>query len=126
MKNVIKACVLHIRHMRAATEFSLEGFAAAFRNEVAFRQIVFVALPCIVLAVCVADAWVERMVLIIPLFLAIIVELLNTAIENAVDRVSRERHPLAKVAKDTASAAQFTAQILVFVVWGGYLLEKFL
>lgn len=126
MKNVLQACVLHIRHMREATRFSLEGLAAAFRNEVAFRQIVFVALPGSVIALCIADAWVERILLLLPLALAVIVELLNTAVENVVNRVSGQWHPLSKVAKDTASAAQFVAQLLVLVVWGSYLLEKFL
>ena len=51
-------------------------------------------------------------------------ELLNSAIENVVDRISLEWHPLAKKAKDMGSAAQFTAQLFLAAVWGGYLLGR--
>ena len=52
------------------------------------------------------------------------VELLNSAIENVVDRISLEWHPLAKKAKDMGSAAQFTAQLFLAAVWGGYVLGR--
>ena len=60
----------------------------------------------------------------VPLVLCLLVELLNSAIENVVDRISLEWHPLAKKAKDMGSAAQFTAQLFLAAVWGGYLLGR--
>ena len=59
-----------------------------------------------------------------PLVLCLLVELLNSAIENVVDRVSLEWHPLAKKAKDMGSAAQFTAQLFLAAVWVTYLLKR--
>ena len=68
--------------------------------------------------------WAEGILLILPLALAVVVELCNSAIENVVDRISPEWHPLAKKAKDMGSAAQLTAQILIALVWGSYLLVR--
>ena len=63
--------------------------------------------------------------LALVLVVALLVELLNSAIENVVDRISPELHPLSKKAKDMGSAAQFTAQICILVVWGTYLIGRF-
>lgn len=115
---------LHLRHMRAAIGFSLAGLAAAFRTELAFRQIVYLSAIGIPLAGVLAESWAEAMLLILPFFLSLIIELLNTAIEKTVDRISSERHPLAKFAKDAGSAAQFMAQLFILVTWGSYLLSK--
>lgn len=68
--------------------------------------------------------WGESVLLAVPLVLCLLVELLNSAIENVVDRISLEWHPLAKKAKDMGSAAQFTAQLFLAAVWGGYLLGR--
>lgn len=68
--------------------------------------------------------WTESVLLAVPLVLCLLVELLNSAIENVVDRISLEWHPLAKKAKDMGSAAQFTAQLFLAAVWGGYLLGR--
>lgn len=68
--------------------------------------------------------WAESVLLAVPLVLCLLVELLNSAIENVVDRISLEWHPLAKKAKDMGSAAQFTAQLFLAAVWGGYLLGR--
>lgn len=110
--------------MLAATRFSLQGLRAAFGHELAFRQIVFLSAAGMPLAAVIADTWAEAVLLVLPFFLSLIVELLNTAIENTVNRISLERHPLAKIAKDTASAAQFVAQLFIAVTWGSYLLVK--
>lgn len=118
------SCSVHLRHMAAATGFSLAGLAAAFRTELAFRQIVYLSAIGIPLAVVLAESWAQAMLLILPFFLSLIIELLNTAIEKTVDRISSERHPLAKFAKDVGSAAQFMAQLFILVTWGSYLLSK--
>lgn len=124
MKKILEACSAQAAHMVAATKFSLAGLRAAFTNEIAFRQIVFASAAGVCLACVLAGDWLEWVVLVLPLFLAMMVELLNTAVEAVVDRISPEKHPLAKIAKDTASAAQFTAQGLILLVWGSYLLKR--
>lgn len=124
MGKVFDSCAVHLTHMLAATRYSLQGLRAAFRHELAFRQIVFLSAAGIPLAAVMADTWAEAVLLILPFFLSLIVELLNTAVENTVNRISLERHPLAKIAKDTASAAQFMAQVFIFLTWGSYLLAK--
>lgn len=124
MGKLFTSCRTHLRHMRAATGFSLAGLSSVFRTELAFRQIVFLSAIGIPLAFVVAESWAQAMLLILPFFLSLIVELLNTAIEKTVDRISLERHPFAKVAKDAGSAAQFMAQLFILVTWGSCILCK--
>ena len=109
-----------------ATRYSRDGFLAAYRDEEAFRQIVHVAALGLPLAWLLGESWGDSILLSAVLLLAMIVELLNSAIENVVDRISLELHPLAKKAKDMGSAAQFTAQSLIVLVWGSYLVHLFL
>ena len=109
-----------------ATRYSRDGFLAAYRDEEAFRQIVYVAALGLPLAWLLGESWGDSILLSAVLLLAMIVELLNSAIENVVDRISLELHPLAKKAKDMGSAAQFTAQSLIVLVWGSYLVHFFL
>lgn len=126
MGKLFTSVTAHFRHMLAATRFSLAGLSAAFRNELAFRQIVFLSALGIPLGAVLADSWAEAVLLILPFFLSLMVELLNTGIEKTVDRISPERHPLAKFAKDTGSAAQFMAQLFLALVWVSYLACKYL
>ena len=102
-----------------ATRYSLAGYKAAWQDEEAFRQICLLAVIGLPLA-----CWPESVLLAVPLVLCLLVELLNSAIENVVDRISLEWHPLAKKAKDMGSAAQFTAQIFLAAVWGSYVLGR--
>ncbi|HEY9269235.1 MAG TPA: diacylglycerol kinase [Methylotenera sp.] len=102
--------------------YSLQGFGAAFKHEDAFRQEVFLALVLIPLAFYLGENRVEQALMIASVLLVLIVELLNSAIEAAVDHTSIERHPLAKQAKDIGSAAVFIALLIVAVVWGLMLL----
>ncbi|MDD2967902.1 MAG: diacylglycerol kinase [Desulfovibrionaceae bacterium] len=104
-----------------ATRYSRDGFCAAYCDEQAFRQIACVAVVGLPLACILGRSWVEVVVLVAVLLLALIVELLNSAIENVVDRISLELHPLAKKAKDMGSAAQFVAQSLIVFTWGTFL-----
>lgn len=101
----------HSEHIVKASINSLAGLRTAFRDEMAFRQILFWAIPSIGLALIFGTGWLETVLLITPAFLSVIVELLNTAVENAVDLAHPQWHLLAKKAKDTASAAQFLTQI---------------
>jgi len=98
--------------------YSLAGFKAAWLNEAAFRQEVLLCLVLVPLAVWLGDNGVERALLISCLLLVLITELLNSAIEAVADRVSQERHPLIKQAKDFGSAAVFVALCYTVLIWG--------
>lgn len=100
-----------------ASGYSLAGLRAAYAGEAAFRQLVWLSLLLIPLALLLDVSRVERAVLIAVVFLALIVELLNSAIEATVDRISFELHPLSKQAKDMGSAAQLLALCLIGLVW---------
>lgn len=111
-----------LRRLMNAFGYSLQGFSAAFKHEDAFRQEVLLAIVLIPLAFYLGDNRVERALMIGSVLLVLIVELINSAIEAAVDHTSLDRHPLAKQAKDIGSAAVFIALIIVAVVWGLILL----
>ena len=100
-----------------ATGYSLAGFKAAYIHEAAFRQIVWLYVVLIPITFIVKVTRVEQKLMIAVCLLAIIVELFNSALEAVVDRVSLERHPLSKNAKDMGSAAQFVAQGIIFFTW---------
>ena len=97
--------------------YSRAGFAAAFRNEDAFRQEVLLAAILIPLAFFVPTSGIGRALLIGSVLLLLIVELLNSAIEATVDRISIEHHMLAKRAKDIGSAAVLLALINLAAIW---------
>lgn len=101
-----------------AAGYSWAGLRAAFRHEDAFRQEVLLAVVLIPLALYLGDTAVERVLLIGSVLLVLIVELLNSAVEAAVDRISLEHHHLIKRAKDMGSAAVLIALINAAAVWG--------
>ena len=101
-----------------AFRYSLDGFAAAYRHEDAFRQETWLALVLIPLALFLPAGAIGKALMIGSVILVMIVELLNSAVEAVVDRVSLERHHLAKRAKDIGSAAVLLALINVAVTWG--------
>ena len=105
-----------------AVGYSWAGLRAAFQHEDAFRQEVLLLLPLLPLAVYLGDSGIERALMIASLLGVLVVELLNSAVEAAVDRVSLERHPLIKRAKDMGSAAVMIALLNVVVVWALLLL----
>ena len=98
--------------------YSLAGFKAAWLNEAAFRQEVLLCIALLPIAVWLGDDNLERALLIGCLFLVLIAELLNSAIEAVADRISEERHPLIQYAKDFGSAAVFMALCYTALVWG--------
>ena len=100
-----------------AAGYSWAGLSAAFRHEDAFRQEVFLLVLLVPLALYLGDNGIERALMIAALLLVLIVELLNSAVEAAVDRVSLELHPLIKRAKDMGSAAVMISLLNVVVVW---------
>ncbi|MBK9326185.1 MAG: diacylglycerol kinase [Thiobacillaceae bacterium] len=102
--------------------YSLEGFQAAWKHEDAFRQETLLALILIPLAFLLTDAPLERALMVASVLLVLIVELVNSAIEATVDRISLENHQLAKRAKDIGSAAVLISLANVLAVWGLVLL----
>lgn len=100
-----------------AARYSLEGFAAAARHEEAFRQELLLAAALVPLGLWLGDDGVERALLVGSVLLVLVVELLNSAVEATVDRVSPEEHPLAKRAKDLGSAAVMLSLALSAAVW---------
>jgi len=106
-----------VQRLWNALGYSLQGMASAFRHEDAFRQECLLAVVLIPAALLIPVGGTERALLIASVLLVLIVELLNSAVEAAVDRISLENHPLAKRAKDIGSAAVFLSLINVAVVW---------
>jgi diacylglycerol kinase (ATP) len=106
-----------IKRIVAALRYSIAGFGTAWRNEHAFRQEMLLAVPGTVIALVLPIARLEKLLLVAVLVLVLIVELLNSAIESVVDRISLEPHPLSKNAKDIGSAAVFLALALASVTW---------
>lgn len=98
--------------------YSMEGFASALRHEHAFRQELMLCAVLLPAALWLPVGTVERVLLLASLLLVLIVELLNSAIEAVVDRVSLDHHPLSKRAKDLGSAAVFLSIVFVIVTWG--------
>ena len=97
--------------------YSFDGLRAAFRHEDAFRQEVLLAALLIPAVFFLPASGMGKALMIAAVLLVLIVELLNSAVEAAVDRISLENHKLAKRAKDIGSAAVFLSLINVPVVW---------
>ncbi|MCL2160310.1 MAG: diacylglycerol kinase [Betaproteobacteria bacterium] len=106
----------------AAMGYSRDGLLAAFRGEASIRQLLALNVVLIPLAFFCPVSRGERALMIAVCLFSFIVELLNSAIEAVVDRISAEHHPLCKNAKDMGSAAQLIALILIATVWGVILL----
>jgi diacylglycerol kinase (ATP) len=105
------------RRILNALRYSWAGLGAAFRHEDAFRQELLLAAILVPLALHLGDDAVARALMIGSLLLVLVVELLNSAIEAAVDRISLEENPLIKRAKDMGSAAVFLSLVNAAVVW---------
>jgi diacylglycerol kinase (ATP) len=107
-----------LTHAWRATGIALQGLRAAWRHEDAFRQEVLIAAIAIPAALLLPADYLGKALMIASILLVLIVELLNSALETAVDHTSLEQHPLAKRAKDIASAAVFLSIVNALVVWG--------
>lgn len=107
-----------LRRLINATGYSIEGFKAAYQNEDAFRQEVVFAVVLIPLAIVLEKDGMGRALMVGSVLLVLIVELLNSAVEATVDRISLEHHMLAKRAKDICSAAVMLSLLNVAAVWG--------
>jgi diacylglycerol kinase (ATP) len=109
-----------------AFTYSLHGLASAFRHEQAFRQEVWLAIVLIPIALVLDVGGTGKALMIGSVLLVLVVELLNSGIEAAIDRISLDRHQLAKRAKDLGSAAVFVSLVNVAIVWALVLAENFL
>ena len=107
-----------IKRIIRALSCSIAGFRSAFKHESAFRQELALFVVLLPLGYWFGDDGVERALLIGSLLIVLITELLNSAVEAAVDRISDELHPLSRRAKDIGSAAVFIALTGVVTVWG--------
>jgi diacylglycerol kinase (ATP) len=112
-----------LRRIVRAAGYSIAGLRFAFINEAAFRQEVALFVVLAPLAFWVSDDPVSRILMIGSLMLVMIVELLNSAIEAAIDRISPDIHPLAKAAKDIGSAAVMLSLFLSALIWSIVLLS---
>ena len=106
-----------IRRLLNAFGYSCSGLQEAFRNEDAFRQEVLLAGVLIPLAFLIEQHMLGRALMIACVLLLLIVELINSAIEATVDRISLDDHRLAKRAKDIGSAAVLISLLNLLVVW---------
>ena len=93
------------------------GIRGAWRDEAAFRQELTLAIPVIAAGLWFGRSGVERALLIAPMMLVLVVELINSAIEAAIDRIGFEHHELSGLAKDLGSAAVFCSFVLLGSVW---------
>ena len=105
--------------------YSVAGFRACFQHEEAFRQEIFALLFLLPLGVWLGQDGVERALLVGSLLLVPLTELLNSAIEAAIDRFGGEMHELSGRAKDIGSAAVFSSITIVVVVWALILLPRY-
>ncbi|MGP8305732.1 diacylglycerol kinase [Vibrio sp. YIC-376] len=111
-----------IRRVMDATGYSLQGLKAAWTNEAAFRQELLLSIVLSISAFFLPVTTLERVLMISSLLVVLIVELINSAIEAVVDRVSDDWHELSGRAKDIGSAAVLVALLLVLFVWASFLL----
>ncbi|CAN0622523.1 Diacylglycerol kinase [Burkholderia multivorans] len=101
-----------------ALKYSMNGFRVAIREESAFRQELALAALMLPVAVLAPVPAASRALLIGSVLLVLIVELLNSSVETAIDRISLERHELSKRAKDLGSAAVMVALVMCVTTWG--------
>lgn len=113
-----------LNRMRHALGYSVEGLRAGW-TETAFRQEALAATVLLPLSVWIGQSWVETTLLAGSVLAVMIVELLNTGIETAIDRIGPEWHDLSKRAKDMGSAAVLLSLLLCIGIWGSALWQRF-
>ncbi len=106
-----------LKRIVSASRNSIKGLSACWRNEAAFRQEVVLCLILVPLGLYLGNGGVEKSLLVGVCFLVLIVEILNSGIEAAIDRIGHEHHELSGLAKDLGSAAVFISLALVGLVW---------
>ena len=109
-----------------AAGYSLQGLKAAYINEAAFRQEVWLSIVLVPAGLWLGQSPLEQALLVSVIFLVLMMELLNSAIEAIVDRAGTEPNELAGRAKDIGSAAVFVALLLSVFVWAIILLPRYI
>lgn len=106
-----------IKKLWSASIYSAKGLKACYQSEYAFRLEVWLAAFLVPIGYWLGESSIEKVLLIFPIFLVLMVEMLNSAIEAVVDRVGLEHHELSGFAKDVASAAVLISLIIFLFTW---------
>lgn len=112
-----------LKRILKAFVYSAQGFRAVFKTEAAFRQDLFVFISGILVSCFLTLTIVERVLMISALFFILLMELVNTAVEVIIDRISPEYHPLSGKAKDIGSLLVLIAFIHAIVIWSLILIQ---
>ncbi len=108
-----------LKRIIEAFKNSLDGFSYAFREEEAFRQDILLFLIGLIIVFLVPFPFIEKVLLFSALFFIVFAEIVNSAFEGVIDRISSEWHSLSKAVKDMGSLLVLFAFIYFFIVWGG-------
>ncbi len=119
-----KTGVTGIRRIINAAGYSWKGICSAYKHEAAFRQELWLAIVLVPAGMYLGETVLDKAILVCSVLFVLVVELLNSAIESVVDRVSNEHHELAGRAKDMGSAAVLIALIITAIVWAAVLIER--
>jgi len=111
-----------IKRLLSACAYSAQGFKACYKSEAAFRLELSLGVVFLPLGYWLGESSIEKVLLITPIFIVLIVEMLNSAVEAVVDRIGAEKNELSGFAKDVASAAVTLSLILFLVTWSIILL----
>ncbi len=111
-----------IKRLFSACTYSAQGFKSCYRSEAAFRLEVWLAVVLLPFGYFLGESSIEKVLLITPIFVVLIVEMLNSAVEAVVDRIGAEKHELSGFAKDVASAAVALSLIFFLMTWSIILL----
>jgi diacylglycerol kinase (ATP) len=112
-----KAGATGITRIINAAGYSWLGFKAAYKNEAAFRQELWLAIILIPTGIYLGETLIDKAILICSVLFVLVVELLNSAIESVVDRIGDEHHELSGRAKDMGSSAVFLAITITLIIW---------
>lgn len=114
-----------IKRILKAFTYSYDGFIAVFKSEAAFRQDLIVFILGITICLFLPVTYLAKLLMIFSLFLIIIMELVNSAIEVIIDRISQEYHPLSKTAKDIGSLLVLLSFMNAIIIWFTILMQIF-
>ena len=118
-----KTGVTGIKRIINAAGYSWKGVSSAYKHEAAFRQELWLAAVLIPVGIYLGVTLLDKAILVCSVLFVLVVELLNSAIESVVDRISDEHHELAGRAKDMGSAAVLIALMITAIVWAAVLIE---
>ncbi len=118
-----KTGVTGIKRIINAAGYSWKGYCSAYKHEAAFRQELWLAAVLIPVGIYLGVTLLDKAILVCSVLFVLVVELLNSAIESVVDRISDEHHELAGRAKDMGSAAVLIALVITAIVWAAVLIE---